>query len=307
MSDWPYTHVEMVDSCRRLLLRRDGPWLFDGEEHFHALGDHRSRIQIGDFGELGRGLVIDGTVQLTEAVDGLYTTALVFPAALAARSRGRWLIVGGGDGATPREALRFRDTESVRLVDISRVVIEQTQALIPSFWRGCQHDSRLAIEVRDAGEVLARVAAEGPRVDVLVYDLSDPGDEACNPFGASAADHLYSEDAFQVAARCLRPGGIFVGQMAEFSLIRSEEHRRARARLRRAFRHVSSYRTPVEPFGYWESFLVASNDDGPWDPGNGRAGEEILARTYDGDWRAHWSARWHEHLFVLPPALASLI
>ena len=64
----------------------------------------QSRVQIGDFEEFGRGLLIDGTVQLTEVSDPIYTPALVFPAALLAASRARWLIIGGGDGATAREA-----------------------------------------------------------------------------------------------------------------------------------------------------------------------------------------------------------
>jgi hypothetical protein len=76
-----------------------------------------------------------------------------------------------------------------------------------------------------------------------------------------------------------------------------------RALLRRVFRHVYSYRTFVEPFGYWESFLIASNHDGPWDPSHPRGVEETLARHHAGGWRANWSTRWHEQLFVLPPWL----
>ncbi|MDC0671988.1 spermidine synthase [Nannocystis radixulma] len=264
-----------------------------------------ARIQIGDFEELGRGLVIDGTVQLTEAVDALYTTALVFPAALSARSRRRWLVVGGGDGATPREALRFRDTGSVRLVDISRTVVERTQELIPSFWSGCQHDPRLEIIHRDAGEVLRDMADRGDQVDVILYDLSDPGGEECNPFLDSAADHMYTEEVFRLAARCLSPGGVFAAQFAELSILRSEEHRRHRRALRRVFRHVHSYRTFVEPFGYAESFIVASNDEGDWNPSRGDSASQRLAALYTGDFREVWSAPWHEQLFALPPSLVT--
>ena len=67
---------------------------------------------------------MDGTVQLTEVIDPVYTAALV-SAALRVDARRRWLIIGGGDGATAREALRFADTESVHLVDISRTVINR--------------------------------------------------------------------------------------------------------------------------------------------------------------------------------------
>lgn len=303
MKDWSHTHFEMVSPGRTLALKLERDWIFDGEERLPAPGDPVARIQIGDFTEFGRGLVIDGTVQLTETIDALYTTSLVFPAALAARRRARWLVLGGGDGATPREALRFRDAESVRLVDISRVVIERTQELIPSFWDGCQRDPRLALEVRDAWDALRETAARDERVDVLVYDLSDPGNAETNPFTESAADRLYSAEAFRLAARCLGQDGVFVAQMAELSGVRSDDHFRAREALARVFRHVYSYRTHVEPFGYSESFIVASNREDGWDPSRGDRVEATLAEVYTHDWRSAYSGRWHEHLFTLPPSL----
>jgi spermidine synthase len=137
-----------------LSLRMDGPWPFQGEESFPVAGGMKQRTQIGDFSEFGKGLVIDGQVQLAEAIDSLYTTALVYPAALAAKSRANWLIVGGGEGAAAREALRFRDTEAVMLVDISPMVVAQTQKLIPSFRADAHYDPRLRIQCRDAWQVL---------------------------------------------------------------------------------------------------------------------------------------------------------
>jgi spermidine synthase len=304
MTSWPNVHVEMVGPGRTLLLKLRGPWVYDGEERFPALGDMTAHVQIGDFEELGRGLVINGTVQLTEVIDPVYTTALVFPPALLAGSRRRWLIVGGGDGAAPREALRFRDTESVRLVDISRMVIERTQELIPSFWAGCQRDPRLVIDASDAGKVLEGMADRGEQVDIVVYDLSDAGNAETNPFSESSDDHLYTEQAFRVAARCLAPGGVFVAQLAELSPVRFGDHVRYRDALKKVFGHVLSYRVFLEPFGYSESFVVASNREGPFGHSPPEPVEDRLARIYAGDFSAVYSSRWHEHLFALPPSLA---
>lgn len=298
----PPPHVELIGPGRTLLLRRGGRWLHDEVEELPVEGGARARIQIGDFVELGRGLVIDGTVQLTEAIDGLYTTALVFPAALSAPARRRWLIVGGGDGAAAREALRFRDTESVRVVDVSAVVVEQTQRLIPSFWAGCQRDPRLTIDRRDAAVALRELAG-GPPMDVVVYDLSDAGDDQRNPYASSSADRLYGDEAFALARRCLRAGGVFVGQMAELSHLSHDVHAQRRRALRGLYRAVHSYRTYLEPFGYWESFLIASDGE-RWDPSDGRDVEARLGELYAGDAGELYSRRWHEHLFALHPQLA---
>lgn len=312
MTDWPHVHSEMISRGRTLLLKRTAPWLFDAQETLPPPVGLTSRVQIGDFEEFGRGLLIDGTVQLTEVSDPIYTPALVFPAALLAASRARWLIIGGGDGATAREALRFRDTEEVRMVDISRTVIEQTQALIPSFWAGCQRDPRLRIDIADAMAALHDVADAADRhgpaagVDILIYDLSDPANDlqGCNPFEASASDALYSEQAFRTAARGLRPGGLFVAQMAELSVASYRAHLQRRQVLARVFRHVHSYCAHIEPFGYSESWILASNSAAPFHP---TAHVDVAARLtalYGGDAAGLYSPAWHAHLFALPPPIA---
>ena len=307
MTPWPYTHTEPVGPGRRLLVKLKGPWLFDSVEVLPVCGGIEQRVQIGDFEESGRGLGIDGAVQLTQAIDALYTTALVFPAALMAPARQRWLIIGGGDGATAREALRFRDTTAVQLVDISPMVIQRTQEYIPSFWDGCQHDPRLTLTLCDAWDVLQHLAARGEQVDILVYDLTDPGNEAWMPVLESSANRLYTTEAFDLAARCLRPDGLFVAQTQELSLITHATHQRLRQRIQHAFRHTCSYRTHIDPFGCCESYVLASNQPGPWHPAQLSSVEERLTQLYTGEWQAVYSAAWHAQLFTLPPALQRLL
>jgi spermidine synthase len=282
----------------------EGDWLFQGEESFSALGGMKQRTQIGEFSEFGRGLILDGQVQLAEAIDALYTTALVYPAALTAKSRANWLIVGGGDGAAAREALRFRDTEAVELVDISPMVIAQTQNLIPSFWASAQDDPRLRIECRDAWEVLRERVSRREPADIILFDLTDPHNADYTPYSESSADHLYTKDSFDLAAKILRPGGFFVAQVQELSVLRWQDHARLRRVLRESFRHVWSYRVFIEFFGYWESFLIASNDRDAVSPAGSEGDVEgTLDRFCTGNVRQLWSPPWHRHLFALPPSL----
>jgi spermidine synthase len=280
-----------------------GNWLFEGEETFPDLGGMKQRTQIGHFSEFGHGLVIDGQVQLAEAVDKLYTTALVFPAALAAKSRENWLIVGGGDGAACREALRFKDTRRVLLVDISPMVITETQRLIPSFWAGAQNDFRLQIECRDAWQVLREIVAAERAFDIILFDLTDPQNADFTPYSESSADHLYTRAAFDLAAQALRPGGVFVAQVQELSILRSQDHARLRNLLQLSFKRVWSYRVYVEFFGYWESFLLASNDSTLISAVPDSPIEGMLDEIYSENGRLIWSTDWHRSLFSLPPAL----
>lgn len=298
-----YAHTESVGPGRDLRLRMSGDWLVDQAEPLEALPGVTQRIQIGDFVEFGRGLILDGWVQLAEQCDALYTSALVYPAALLAQSRQRWLIVGGGDGPAAREALRFCETASVRLVDISKQVTAWTQRLMPSFWDGCQADPRLRIEHRDGWAVLKEAVRDGEKFDLIVFDLTDQEEAGITPFASSSSGHLYSAESFRMVAQCLQPGGVFVIQVAELSELRFERHRHYRQLLQALFQRVDSYRVHVEFFGYFESFILAYQHE-PGAPVEQLDVDRLLADLYRGDPTSFYTTKWHRSLFTLPPSLA---
>lgn len=312
-AEWLYAHKERSGRGRATAHRLKGYWLFEGVEEFPELGGLRQLVQIGDFTDFGRGLVIDGMSQLAEAIEPTYTTALLFPAALFAGSRRRWLIAGGGDGAAAREALSFKDTEEVVLVDLSHLVIAKTQELIPSFWGGCERDPRLIVITRDVFQVMREFIAQGRRFDVVISDLTDPAEpEEYTPFSESTADHLYTPEGLKLFHDCLDEGGSFVMQAQELSLIRWQGHARLRRMVEKIFPSVHSYRAFIEFFGYWESFLIAHKDRSfKWsdlgsvdtlDPINGV--DVWLHKNYDGALAEHYGSEIHNSLFgSIPSAL----
>jgi spermidine synthase len=168
---WEYAHNESAGHGRKLLHRLDGPWIFEGSSRFADLDGIVQEVQIGQYTDFGLGLVIDGMSQLTELNELVYTSAMIHVPAVCANSRKSWLIVGGGDGAAAREALCFRDTERVRLVDISSMVITKTQELIPSFWNGAQNDPRLEILVKDAFKVMHEMVSKGEKADIVISTI----------------------------------------------------------------------------------------------------------------------------------------
>ena len=147
------------------------------------------------------------------------------------------------------------------------------------------------------------MAARRELADIMIFDLTDPEDAAYTPFSESSADHLYTADSFRLAAQCLTPSGMFVAQVQELSLLRFAHHRRHRETLKKIFRHVYSYRTYIEFFGYWQSFVIASNHDAPWSPAWAPPLQDRLTQLYEGVWTGTYSAAWHEQLFSLPPSL----
>ena len=61
---------------------------------------------------------INGHLQFSSIDEHIYHEFLVHPAMASAPRRGKVLVLGGGDGLAVREILKYRDVESVTLVDI---------------------------------------------------------------------------------------------------------------------------------------------------------------------------------------------
>jgi hypothetical protein len=95
---------------------------------------------------------------------------LVHPALTVAPSIRRVLVVGGGDGGTAREVLRYREVAQVILCEIDALVTEACKAHMTDLhvpW----DEPRLMLLFRDG---VAYLGEEGEPFDVILIDGSDP-------------------------------------------------------------------------------------------------------------------------------------
>jgi spermidine synthase len=252
-------------------------------------------VLIVDTHEYGKMLVVDGRTQSAEDDEYMYHEALVHPGMLTHPDPRRVLIIGGGEGATLREVLRYRSVERVVMVDIDRELVELCTKLLPSWHQGAFQDPRVELVFADGKDYVAQAAGA---FDVIVID-------ACDALEAGPALSLYTERFYGEARQCLRPGGIVILQAMELSGLDHAEHVAVRDTLARVFPVVRSYAAFIPSFWAQWGFLVAS--DG-LDPAalpdqvlaerlrtRGPAGREDLTRHlgfYDRDA--------HRRLFALP-------
>ncbi len=218
------------------------PWDIYQHGLTRILVQKRTRFQemsIVETGAYGKALVLDGKWQSSTGDEFLYHEPLVHPAMLVHGSPRRVLVLGGGEGATVREALRWKTVEKVTMVDIDGEVVEACREHLPEMHQGAFDDPRTELIIGDALEVLDQ--DEGAW-DVIVSDLSDPIEEG-------PSYKLFTRDYFEKVRRALAKDGVFVVQAGPVAPAEIRLHARLVRTVRTVFPNVVSYASHVPTYG----------------------------------------------------------
>jgi spermidine synthase len=197
----------------------------------------------------GKMLVLDGDTQSSQADERIYHESLVHPALAAAKGRGEVLILGGGEGATLREALRCSDVRRCTMVDIDGEVVELSKKYLPEWADGAFEDPRARVIIGDALHFLAH---DAERYDVIVSDLTEPLED-------SPSNPLFCEAVFKDIKRRLTDGGVYVLQASTAGFHNMRLHAKMARTLRGYYRHVRSFYTHVPAFDNDWAFLGCSD------------------------------------------------
>ncbi|MEO7911706.1 MAG: hypothetical protein ABIV47_18835 [Roseiflexaceae bacterium] len=107
-------------------------------------------LAIADVPALGRGLFLDGNVQLLTCGEQVYHERLALLPLLAHDQPKHVLILGGGDGCAAREALRDPRVQQITLVELDAAVIDACATHLGDLNASSLRDPRVAIEIADA-------------------------------------------------------------------------------------------------------------------------------------------------------------
>jgi spermidine synthase len=151
----------------------------------------------------GNTLVLDGIIQLTERDNMGYHEMIVHVPMLAVKNPRRVLIVGGGDGGSLQQVLRYPSVEEAVVCELDQCVVDISRQCFPKFgdpWS----DPRAKLLVRDAFGYLE----ENPgQFDVIISDTTDP---------IGMAERLFSNEFYKLMVRALVPGGAGATQCEQY-------------------------------------------------------------------------------------------
>ncbi len=222
-------------------------------------------------GAYGKGLVLDGKWQSTVADEFLYHEPLIHPACLQHGSPRTVLILGGAEGASIREALRWHSVERVVMVDIDPDVVEACRQYLPEMHQQAFDDPRTEVVIADAAEYLDQTQIHW---DVIIADLSDP-------IEAGPASQLFTREFFQRIRQVLAPTGAFALQAGSVSPVEIRLHAGVIRTLRTVFPHVHAYSSYAPTYGSPLGLALCSSKVIPTRP-EPDAIDHILAQQTQG-------------------------
>jgi spermidine synthase len=241
------------------------------------------KIDIVEFEEFGRGLVLDGVIQTTLYDEYIYHEMLTHVALLSHSAPRRVLVVGGGDGGTVREVLKH-PVDIVDLVEIDGDVIDISKRYLPELAASLD-DSRVKVHVQDA---LGFVKSKIDYYDCVLVDSSDP---------VGPAAGLFARPFFANIFTALKSDGLMAAQ-TESPMFTPRLVKQVKDDLKGLFPHCSFYwcSIPTYSIGPW-SFVFASKKHEP-----------VLSqnRAIPRGLR-YYSAGIHQACFVLPNFFETLL
>ena len=227
------------------------PWDFYAHGITNVLAYRKTAYQemyIVETGAYGRALVLDGKWQSCTGDEFLYHEPLVHPAMLLHGAPKRVLILGGGEGATAREVLRWKSVERVVMIDIDGEVVEACREHLGEMHQNAFDDERLEVVIGDALDFLDQSTE---RWDVIISDLSDPIEDG-------PSFKLFTKEYFERAKRVLAADGAFVLQAGPVSPAEMGLHARLVRTMSAVYDEVASYVTFVPSYASPWAFALGS-------------------------------------------------
>ncbi len=191
----------------------------------------------------GKVFILDGLVMGTERDEFFYHESLVHPPMLLSRDIDRVLIVGGGDGGTLREVLKY-DVKSITVAEIDHKVLKMAYEHLNM--EEYFENEKVVVRVEDG----FKVVNEGETYDVIIVDSTDP---------VGPAEVLFGEDFIKSLSRAAR---FVVNMQMGNPLFYSRQIKETYSIAREYFEHVKIYAsfTPTYPGGFW-TYLLAGRGD----------------------------------------------
>lgn len=202
---------------------------------------------------LGRVFTLDGACMASERDEFIYHECMVHVPALTHGDPKSAFIMGGGDGCSARELLRYAGMERIVVAELDPVVVASCRQQFAHVNGGALDHPRVDVRIGDA---LATLRESDARYDLIVMDLTDPGDDD------SPASALYSPDTYALIRSRLTANGLVTLHIGS-AFYHPERFRQTLKELRSVFGEVAAYKAFMPVYGCEWGMACASMTGNP--------------------------------------------
>ncbi len=160
------------------------------------------KIDIVKLKNWGKTLYLDSKIQSSQIDERVYHESLVHPSLLLHPNPENVLIIGGGEGATLREVLKYKQVKSATMVDIDGELVDMCKRYMPEWSSGAFEDKRTELIIDDAKKFIEN---SDKRFDIIISDLTEPLDDG-------PSKYLFTVEYYQKLYDLLKPEGVIVLQ-----------------------------------------------------------------------------------------------
>jgi spermidine synthase len=223
------------DENQALSLRYTGNVFFDETSPYQ-------RVRVLESYAYGKMLAIDNMVMCTERDEAHYHEMIVHPILQSLPQAKKVLVIGGGDGGTIREVLKYSNVESVTMVEIDEAVVRASKEFLPSIASEF-NNKKLNLII---GDGIGFVKNSKPnQFDAIIVDGSDP---------AGPAEGLFTEEFYLNCKQALTQDGLLITQ-GESPMFHSKTFSELNQCLKNVFGlnkvHTLLFHATTYPSGMW--------------------------------------------------------
>lgn len=253
------------------------------KEHIFSSQSKFQKVDIFDTYEYGKLLTLDGLVMVTERDEFVYHDMIVHTAMAVNSEIKNVLVIGGGDGGTVRELVRYPFVKQVDMVEIDKMVVDVSREYLPTI--SCELDNERVNVLYEDG--IKFVKDKNNFYDLILIDSTDP---------IGPGEGLFTIDFYTDCYNALTDKGILINQNEtpiydEFFKVGINSNRK----LKKMFPIVEVYgaNIPTYPGGYW-LFNFASKKYNPIDDFNEDKWNSLNIKT------RYYNTNLHKGSFALP-------
>lgn len=212
-------------------------------EHLHSEKTEFQQIDFFDSVTFGRFFTLDGLMMVTEKDEFIYHDMICHVPMAVNPKIEKVLIIGGGDGGTAREVLRYPNVTHVDMVDIDERVVRLCQQYLPQTACALDNDPRLSLHFED-GLVFVQ-ESKIATYDLILVDSTDP---------IGPGEGLFTYDFYKNCNRILKEDGILINQHeSPYYPSDAYEMKRAHDKIKETFpiAKIYQFHMPTYPSGHW--------------------------------------------------------